>query len=189
MKKIFSLVVALLTLVSCSEDFLNLTPQYYPNDATFFKTQEQFTQAVNGAYSALRGVSARQGYLMGEMRSDNTHYTRYKADRGLHILYRENIADFVVDDQNQWTNEMYYACYTGISRANTILNRIEYVIDLDAKYSEASFLCFWRKFNTLYNLLQRSEGWVAGLRLWLLTGTDGQSSTSARACATIALPA
>ena len=62
---------------------------------------------------------------MGEMRSDNTHYTRYKADRGLHILYRENIADFVVDDQNQWTNEMYYACYTGISRANTILNRIE----------------------------------------------------------------
>ena len=52
MKKIFSLVVALLTLVSCSEDFLNLTPQYYPNDATFFKTQEQFTQAVNGAYSA-----------------------------------------------------------------------------------------------------------------------------------------
>mgnify|MGYP000099115138 CR=1 FL=1 len=106
--------------------FLNSeSPQYYPNDATFFKTQEQFTQAVNGAYSALRGVSARQGYLMGEMRSDNTHYTRYKADRGLHILYRENIADFVVDDQNQWTNEMYYACYTGISRANTILNRIE----------------------------------------------------------------
>ena len=124
MKKIFSLVVALLTLVSCSEDFLNLTPQYYPNDATFFKTQEQFTQAVNGAYSALRGVSARQGYLMGEMRSDNTHYTRYKADRGLHILYRENIADFVVDDQNQWTNEMYYACYTGISRSNTNLYRI-----------------------------------------------------------------
>ena len=39
----------------------------------------------------------------------------------------------------------------------TILNRIEYVIDLDAKYSEASFLCFWRKFNTLYNLLQRSD--------------------------------
>ena len=39
----------------------------------------------------------------------------------------------------------------------TILNRIEYVIDLDAKYSEASFLFFWRKFNTLYNLLHRSD--------------------------------
>lgn len=39
----------------------------------------------------------------------------------------------------------------------TILNRIEYVIKLDAKYSEASFLFFWQKFNILYNMLNRSE--------------------------------
>ena len=39
----------------------------------------------------------------------------------------------------------------------TILNRIEYVIELDTKYSEPSFLFFWRKFNTLYNMLHRSE--------------------------------
>lgn len=38
-----------------------------------------------------------------------------------------------------------------------ILNRIEYVIELDAKYSESSFLLFWRKFNTLYNMMHRSE--------------------------------
>lgn len=124
MKKIVSLLVAILILSSCSEDFLNLAPQYYPNEATFFKTKEQFTQAVNGIYASLRGVSARQGYLMGEMRADNTHYTRYKADRGLHIQYRENIADFIVDDQNQWTNEMYYSCYAGIAKANTVIGRI-----------------------------------------------------------------
>jgi type I restriction enzyme, R subunit len=39
----------------------------------------------------------------------------------------------------------------------TILNRIEYVIELDAKYSDPSFLFFWRKFNTLYNMMHRSE--------------------------------
>lgn len=39
----------------------------------------------------------------------------------------------------------------------TILNRIEYVIELDAKYSEPSLLFFWRKFNTLYNMMHRSE--------------------------------
>ncbi|OWS72795.1 restriction endonuclease subunit R [Polynucleobacter aenigmaticus] len=39
----------------------------------------------------------------------------------------------------------------------TILNRIEYVIEMDAKYSEPSFLFFWRKFNTLYNMMHRSE--------------------------------
>lgn len=39
----------------------------------------------------------------------------------------------------------------------TILNRIEYVIELDAKYSEPSFLFFWRKFNILYNMMHRSK--------------------------------
>ncbi len=39
----------------------------------------------------------------------------------------------------------------------TILNRIEYVIELDAKYSDGGFLFFWRKFNTLYNMMHRSE--------------------------------
>lgn len=39
----------------------------------------------------------------------------------------------------------------------TILNRIEYVIDLDAKYSEESFLFFWHKFNTLYNMINRND--------------------------------
>lgn len=38
----------------------------------------------------------------------------------------------------------------------TILNRIEYVIEIDKKFSEPAFLFFWRKFNTLYNILNRS---------------------------------
>jgi type I restriction enzyme R subunit len=39
----------------------------------------------------------------------------------------------------------------------TILNRIEYVIELETKYSEPKFLFFWRKFNTLYNMMHRSK--------------------------------
>ena len=39
----------------------------------------------------------------------------------------------------------------------TILNRIEYVIDLNSRYSEPSFLFFWRKFNILYNMMHRSD--------------------------------
>jgi type I restriction enzyme R subunit len=39
----------------------------------------------------------------------------------------------------------------------TILNRIEYVITLDAKYSEPSFLFFFRKFNTIYNMMYRTD--------------------------------
>jgi len=39
----------------------------------------------------------------------------------------------------------------------TILNRIEYVISLDEKYSESSLLAFLRLFNTIYNRLHRSN--------------------------------
>ena len=39
----------------------------------------------------------------------------------------------------------------------TILNRIEYIIDLEDKYRKSSFLYFWHKFNLLYNLLHRHE--------------------------------
>ncbi len=39
----------------------------------------------------------------------------------------------------------------------TILNRVEYVITLDEKYSQPDFLFFFRKFNSLYNILHRSD--------------------------------
>ncbi|MBD1937611.1 DEAD/DEAH box helicase family protein [Microcoleus sp. FACHB-68] len=39
----------------------------------------------------------------------------------------------------------------------TILNRIEYVISLDEKYSEPSLLEFLRLFNTIYNRLHRTD--------------------------------
>ncbi len=37
-----------------------------------------------------------------------------------------------------------------------VLNRL-LGIEIDTKYSESSFLFFWRKFNTLYNIMHRSE--------------------------------
>jgi len=39
----------------------------------------------------------------------------------------------------------------------TILNRIEYVIALDKKFSEPAFLAFYRKFNTIYNTMHRVD--------------------------------
>jgi type I restriction enzyme R subunit len=39
----------------------------------------------------------------------------------------------------------------------TILNRIEYVISLEPKYSEETLLYFFRKFNTIYNAMHRTD--------------------------------
>jgi type I restriction enzyme, R subunit len=39
----------------------------------------------------------------------------------------------------------------------SILNRVEYVIELDEKYGETKFVEFWRRFNALYNKINKSE--------------------------------
>ncbi|HNL79665.1 MAG TPA: type I restriction endonuclease subunit R, partial [Agitococcus sp.] len=39
----------------------------------------------------------------------------------------------------------------------TILNAIEYVISLDDKFKEPSFLYFWQKINTVYNTLHQDS--------------------------------
>lgn len=104
---------------------MNLTPDSELGANDFFKTEEHFQQALSGVYQALRSTVDESGYLMGEMRSDNTHYDYYAPDRGTHIVRRENIDDFLDDSQNQWTNNYFNACYVGISRANIILERIE----------------------------------------------------------------
>ncbi|WP_368314801.1 hypothetical protein [Parabacteroides distasonis] len=81
MKKLISICITTLLLSSCSGDFLDLAPQHTGSESTFFKTEEHFTQAINGAYQRLRDVHGVYGTLMSEMRADNTHYIRFEADR------------------------------------------------------------------------------------------------------------
>lgn len=123
MKRLIGIYIAALFFNSCSGDFLELSPQHYGSESTFYKTEDHFTQAINGVYQSLRGVHGVYGTLMSEMRSDNTHYIRYEADRAQRQY--EEVADFIDDEQNIVTDDMYYNCYSGISRANSAIDRIE----------------------------------------------------------------
>ncbi|KAA2240241.1 RagB/SusD family nutrient uptake outer membrane protein [Chitinophaga agrisoli] len=145
------IIVFAAALCSCKQDFLELTPEDSPNANDFFKTEAQFQQALTGAYQSLRGMASQSAYLMGEMRSDNTHYDFYAKDRGIHILRRENIDNFLDDAQNQWSNQFYFDAYTGIARCNTVISRLESV-ELGAAVedqlsAEARFLRAYYYFN------------------------------------------
>jgi len=144
-------MLLLVALSSCSKDFLNLTPDSEFNADDFYDTEEQFEQAVNGVYQTLRTTVNESGYLMGEMRSDNTHYDYYAPDRGIHIIRRENIDDFLDDSQNQWSNDYFNNCYVGVAKANTILGRMEQAsFDQAAKdpiIGETKFLRAYYYFN------------------------------------------
>ncbi len=122
MKKLITLLALGIYLMSCSSDFLELSPQHNSNEKNFFQTEDHFTQAANGAYEGLRGMYGVYQAIVTEMRSDNTHYIRYEADRAQRQY--EEVADFIDDSQNLVSDDTYINGYAAISRVNTILDRI-----------------------------------------------------------------
>jgi hypothetical protein len=126
MKKIilFIAVAGILPFVSCSDDFLEIYPETSVSSNTFYKTQAHFDQALMGAYQRTRTIVAN-GMIMDEMRSDNAHFTRYSGDRGPY-LSTEVIGLFLDDESTgNWINNRYNELYSGISRVNTLLDRLD----------------------------------------------------------------
>lgn len=129
MKKKYLYVVAmtiLLSFSSCNNSFLELNPDTNITSNTFYKTAEHFDQALVASYTAFRSI-AQSGIIMDEMRSDNTFFTYYAADRGPYAS-TEVIALFLDDEGGfsiSWQEDRYKDIYTCIGRINTILNRLE----------------------------------------------------------------
>lgn len=125
MKKlnIYIFAASVLSLSSCSNSFLDLTPETTITTATFYKTADHFEQATVAAYTATRNI-ALNGIFMDEMRSDNTFYTMYSGDRGPYNS-TEKLALFLDDETVGWSPDRYKNVYTCISRINTILGRLD----------------------------------------------------------------
>lgn len=130
--KIFtSLSIAFCLLGSCNKTFLEINPEGNLNEAIFFKSAQDFKQAVNGAYTPLRDV-ANVAYFMDEVRSDNSRYEYDARDRGNAIT--ENLTDFLDASDNPSILTRYQANFQGISRTNVILDRLQ---EIDFTMTEA----------------------------------------------------
>ncbi|GAB3809233.1 RagB/SusD family nutrient uptake outer membrane protein [Spirosoma humi] len=117
-----------LALTGCQNDFLTVIPETALSSATFFKTEADFQQAVNGAYVPFRQIYNERAWVLEEMHSDNTYYAR-------NTLYgavdpTENVADFAVPTANGVTAndnvlQQFRLDYVIISRANQVLSMID----------------------------------------------------------------
>ncbi|HTI10054.1 MAG TPA: RagB/SusD family nutrient uptake outer membrane protein [Puia sp.] len=123
---LYSIVATALSIASCKKNYLELTPTTSLSSASFYKDQSQFQQALNAAYTPMR-VTVNAAIYQDEMRSDNTFFTIYFANRGLSS--QEGYAEFTDDalstavpnsPGDRWT-----AAYQGISRVNTILDQLD----------------------------------------------------------------
>lgn len=149
MKKISILLTALVGLTACQNGFLELKPLSQPNVDNFYKTANDFNNAVNGAYDALQSSTQYGGdyNTIIETRSDNVLDNDPSSGSGL----RYNIDRFIEPTTNSVLRDTWGSLYTGINRCNLILDKIDAVsmdATLKARYKgEAQFVRALSYFN------------------------------------------
>ena len=120
MKKIFYSLIILIGLLasSCGKD-LNQVPISSATTVTFYQQPSDFIQAVNAAYNSLRGYPNRLMFL-SEVRSDNIY--------PVNAVGRDPdpINNFALGiAPNTYVEEAWNANFSGIFRANTVLEQIK----------------------------------------------------------------
>ncbi|MCC2547478.1 RagB/SusD family nutrient uptake outer membrane protein [Hymenobacter sp. BT175] len=119
-KTILPLLLAcgLLTLGSCEKD-LNQAPISSGSVPTFYRTADDFTQAVNSVYSSLRDYPDRL-YTMSETRSDNIYGVSSQGIRTWEPI--NNFATTIAS--NEYPDASWSSAFTGVFRANVVLDQL-----------------------------------------------------------------
>lgn len=126
MKKYLALASTALLLAACNDRFLEQVPVSERSEANFYRTTDDYYNAVVGVYSTLKngglyGSGSGAIIAMTEIISDNT-------DLGV-TRQAQNAASFEMEDllitiTNASVTASWTGHYQGIARANAILDRL-----------------------------------------------------------------
>lgn len=121
MKKIVILLIGVVVLVSCSQQFIELNPTSSLNSAGFYKTQTDMNQAVLSAYGNLRSVYNGTFIRLGEIRSDNTTFSWLAGNPA----NEKGIDEFASPllPENSYPTDCWNSCYNIINRCNIVIGR------------------------------------------------------------------
>lgn len=120
-QRIFGICLIAAVFVGC-DDLLRTQPETEVSTSTFYASQEDFEQAVAGAYAPLQDIY-ESAWIMSEMRSDNTHFIYDVANRG--SKPEEDVATFLVETNNRVVSGRWEDNYLIISRVNQVLTSID----------------------------------------------------------------
>ncbi|MBD0255426.1 MAG: RagB/SusD family nutrient uptake outer membrane protein, partial [Cytophagales bacterium] len=112
LKRCFAVGVACLGGLPACQSYLDVTPVSVANVNAFYKTREDAVVATNAVYNALQEPHREALWLLGEVLSDNTE------DPNL------DIDNFAFDANDGTVTNAWRYHYLGITRANTVLNRL-----------------------------------------------------------------
>lgn len=168
LRNITFIIGAILLLSSCGKDFLDLKPVSQTSVVQFYRNASDINIALIGVYDALQrpGQYGNQ-WKFAELRSDNT-------DAGGGAPEDIDIDLFRVSVTNGSIEASWRDNYIGISRSNTVLNRIQPIempVQLKNQYiGEAKFLRALMYFN-----LVRLFGKVPLVVTEITSSADGYS--------------
>jgi hypothetical protein len=113
-------IVAVLLMMSCSDDYINLAPISSTSSVNFYKSQSEFETAITAVYRNWGNLFATR----------MTEYTEFRADTYTHIqysYYEISTNNFVTNTTSGLWNDLYKI----ITNANVILDKID-GIEFDA---------------------------------------------------------
>ncbi len=117
-------VIVFITMVTSCTNFLDIDPISTSTLATFYITEADFEQAVNGAYGELAKVYHSGGYYMlfGDLPSDNTTTLLIGGSRDSR---KRPLDQFNADASNAHILRLWRSSYRTIQRANGVLSNID----------------------------------------------------------------
>lgn len=145
MKNLFSLLVlASILMMSCKKDFIELNPISSVSTNILFKTDKDFKAAIVGCYAVFQPEYGNM-WLYGDLPGEDCRY-------GTNDMISSEIDKFIVSNSAGHLLSSWQNYYNIISRANTVLSKIEnadalVVINKDQYVGEAKFLRALAYFN------------------------------------------
>ncbi|PHN08706.1 RagB/SusD family nutrient uptake outer membrane protein [Flavilitoribacter nigricans] len=109
------ILIALFSVQSCSESFLDVEPINQINSENFFNSEDDYQQALIGTYDLL--ASTYLNVIMGEIASDNTLCGGENAND---VPGWQEIDDMRHNAANDQLRNLWNWMYAGINRANYI---------------------------------------------------------------------
>ncbi len=131
MKYINIFLVAICFFIMSCDDTLTVFPETSLSVPTFFKTEADLVQAVNGAYAPLRDLNNQGGggaWVLSEMHSDNAFFARnplFGARENFHDVAQHAVPTANGVTTNSHVRNLYVTCYQIIARTNQIIFSID----------------------------------------------------------------
>lgn len=109
------LILAVLFIASCSDDFVDVDPQF-TNSADFFNSEEDYQNALIGAYDLLQTTYIN--VMLGEIASDNT---LSGGESATDVIGIQEIDEMMHTPMNQQLRDIWGWMYSGVNRTNFIM--------------------------------------------------------------------